>query len=109
MNKLNVRLKQLRLEAGLNATVLANLLGVHLSTYCGYEVEKSKKYYREPSIDKIHQLARYYDVSIDYITGFSDVRQNYDQRYIMKLMNKSNKLKAYHKEIVEESFNLAIL
>ena len=93
MNSLNTRLKQLRIEHELNATVLANLLGVHLSTYCGYEADKSKKYYREPSLDKIHQLAQYYDVSMDYITGFSEIRQNYDQRYIMKLMNNSNKLK----------------
>lgn len=109
MNILNSRLKQLRKERGLHSSELAYMLGISISTYRGYEADKSKKYYREPSLDKIQKLANFYDVSMDYITGHSEIKQNHDKRYVMKLVTESSRLKNHHKEMVGEFLNLAIV
>ena len=46
---------------------LVKLLNMHKTTYTNYEQGK-----REPPFELIIKLAKFYDVSIDYIAGLSE-------------------------------------
>lgn len=46
---------------------LVKKLGMHKTTYTNYEQGK-----REPPFDLIIKLAKFYNVSIDYIAGLTD-------------------------------------
>ncbi len=63
------RLKQLREERGLLQNDLSKLLGVSIPAIGYYENEK-----RDISTDILKRLAEYFDVSIDYLLGKSDIR-----------------------------------
>lgn len=67
------RLKQLREEKGMLQEELARALSVSPSAIGMYERD-----YREPSDELLLQIARFFDVSIDYLLGNSDVR-NYNE------------------------------
>ena len=61
------RLRDLREDADLTQTQLVKRLGMHKTTYTNYEQGK-----REPPFELIIRLAEFYNVSIDYIAGFTD-------------------------------------
>lgn len=61
------RLRDLREDADLTQEALVKLLGMHKTTYTNYEQGK-----REPPFALIIQLAKLYNVSIDYIAGLTD-------------------------------------
>ena len=63
----NERLVELRKEKGATQKEVADAIGVARSTYQGYENGK-----REPSIQIIKALCKYYDVSADYLIGLED-------------------------------------
>jgi len=69
MMDLGKRLKQLRIERGLNQIDIANMLGVERSTYGKYETGDSS-----PDYEKLIQLSDFYQVSIDYLLGKTDVK-----------------------------------
>lgn len=76
MNGFPERLKQLRLENNLTQEKLGDLLGV--KKYSIYTYEKNRS---EPDIDGLIILADYFGVSIDYLVGRSDNRnENYVQK-----------------------------
>ena len=60
-------LRDLREDADLTQKKLVKLLKMHKTTYTNYEQGK-----REPPFELIIKLAKFYDVSIDYIAGLSD-------------------------------------
>lgn len=62
------RLKELRKEKQLTVEQLANNIGSAKSTISRYENG------REPKGDIIRLLTEYFDVSIDYLMGVSDIR-----------------------------------
>ncbi len=62
------RLKELRKEKQLTVEQLANNIGSAKSTISRYENG------REPKGDIIRLLTDYFDVSIDYLMGVSDIR-----------------------------------
>ena len=62
-------LKALREERGLSQVELAKQLDISASAIGMYEVNS-----REPSDDIKTKIAEYFDVSIDYLLGVSDVR-----------------------------------
>lgn len=64
------RLKQLREERCLSKKEVAEYLNVSPSTYGKYELEK-----RQPDFETLSKLAEYYDVSVDYILGLSNIRK----------------------------------
>lgn len=66
------RLKQLIRETGKEQQVIASELGIKVPTFNGYVSSQ-----REPSIDKLKQLAGYFNVTIDYLTGNSEIRNPY--------------------------------
>lgn len=61
------RLKELRFEKGLGQVALADALNVSRAVVSMWENGK-----REPSMTSLMALARFYGVSIDYITGLCD-------------------------------------
>lgn len=66
-----MRLRDLRLSQGLSQKVIADYLGCSTVVYSRYETGS-----REPSMDTLMRLAEYFNVSIDYLTGKSDIPRN---------------------------------
>ena len=64
---LNERLKELRSEKGVLQKDVAKAIGVSKNAYGNYE-----QGIREPSVQIIKALCRYYQVSADYLIGLED-------------------------------------
>ncbi len=58
------RIRDLREYADLTQGQLVQKLGMHKTTYTNYEQGK-----REPPLEFIVELAKFYNISIDYIAG----------------------------------------
>ncbi len=69
------RIRQLREDHDKNQTQIAQLLSIGQKTYSDYELGKT----RIP-IDSLLILAKYYDVSMDYISGASDIRDRFPKK-----------------------------
>lgn len=82
MATLGQRLKLLVKEKGLEQQEVAVLLGLKTSTFNGYAGDK-----REPSIKYLVKFAEYFGVSIDYLTGYSDIRNPYISHLTEDLKN----------------------
>lgn len=63
------RIRALRLESGLSQQKIADYLGVAQRTYSDYESGDTRL-----PIGQLIALARYYDVSMNYISGASNQR-----------------------------------
>lgn len=63
------RIRALREDKDKSQVEVAALLGVGQRTYCDYELGKT----RIP-VDSLMILAKFYNVSMDYICGLSDTR-----------------------------------
>lgn len=61
------RLHRLRRASGRNQKEIAYELGITSSTLSNYETGK-----REPSLDTLVCLARYFSVSVEYLLGMTD-------------------------------------
>lgn len=61
------RLRDLREDCDLTQTQLVEILKMHKTTYTNYEQGK-----REPPFELIIKLAKFYNVSIDYIAGLTN-------------------------------------
>lgn len=103
------RLKRLRLENNLTQMDIAKLLGVGVTTISNYETGRN-----EPSMEKLIILAKYFNVSVDYLIGNTDNRfletTTEEQEY--KLSDDTSKLLSsvlilYNKDIQE--FNLFLI
>ncbi len=75
------RLKQLVKEKGMEQQEAAAQLNIKSPTFNGYIGNK-----REPSISKLKQLASYFNVSVDYLIGYSEIRNPY-LNHLSKEMN----------------------
>ncbi len=64
---LGKRLKELRLERGLTQKELSLALGMNAVTYLHYE-----KGQREPSLSVLVDMAKYFEVSVDYLLGLKE-------------------------------------
>lgn len=71
----NERIREIREERSLTQQKVADLLIVGQRTYADYESGKT----RIP-VDSLLILAKYYNVSMDYITGASNVRNPYPSK-----------------------------
>ena len=70
--KYNVRIREIREDHDLTQTKIAEILNISQRTYADYENVKT----RIP-IDSLLILAKYYNVSLDYITGASNKKNQY--------------------------------
>ena len=77
-----MRLKDLREDADLTQSTLANYLHIKQNTYSQYENGQ-----RQIPLDLLIALANYYGTSLDYIVGLTDTKSpypkktNYDKRF----------------------------
>lgn len=69
------RIRALREDKDLTQTDIANLLNIGQKTYSDYELGKT----RIP-LDSMLVLAKYYDVSMDYLSGASDIKTAYPRK-----------------------------
>lgn len=69
---LSERLKELREEMDLKQEEVANKLNIGRSTYANYESNRA-----EPSISVLVDLANFYNVSIDFLCGNTDIKEVY--------------------------------
>ena len=70
--KYNERIREIREDNSLTQQKVANLLNVGQRTYADYESGKT----RIP-VDNLLILAKFYNVSLDYITGASNIKTEY--------------------------------
>ena len=77
------RLRNLRLERNESLEVVAKYLNVTIQTVSNYETGK-----REMNPETLFKLSKYYDVSIDYLLGKSDIR-NPEELKNVKFANSS--------------------
>lgn len=73
--KYNERIRELREDNSLTQQKIADILHVGQRTYSDYESGKT----RIP-IDNIMILAKFYDVSMDFITGVSNIKNKYPKK-----------------------------
>jgi transcriptional regulator with XRE-family HTH domain len=69
------RIRALREDKDLTQTDVANLLNIGQKTYSDYELGKT----RIP-LDSMLVLAKYYNVSMDYLSGASDIKTAYPRK-----------------------------
>ena len=62
------RIRDLRIDHDKSQAEIAKIIGTSQSYYAQYESGK-----RSIPFDRVIQLARYYNVSLDYIAGFIDL------------------------------------
>jgi transcriptional regulator with XRE-family HTH domain len=67
LNAFGPRLKMLRVDKDLSRDDLGKILGITLTTIGRYESMR-----RSPSIDIVVKIARYFNVTTDYLLGLSD-------------------------------------
>ncbi|HOJ48543.1 MAG TPA: helix-turn-helix transcriptional regulator [Bacillota bacterium] len=68
------RLKELRGDKGLSQRELAKLLNISSSTIAMYETGQ-----RDPDTETLQRLAEFFDCSIDYLLGKSNIREPADE------------------------------
>ena len=66
-----LKLKELRTEGGISQQHLANFLNVSRSTVAMWETGKS-----EPDSSNLKKLSEFFNVSIDYLLGNSEQKEN---------------------------------
>ncbi len=88
----NDRLLELRLSKELTQKDLADILKINRSTYKDYELQTSII-----PIKHLVTLSNYFDVSIDYLLGLTDVLQYADVRDVDKI-EAGKRLKEFRKE-----------
>ena len=64
------RIKELRIECGLKQREMADQLGLAINSYQAYEYAT-----RYPEFKGQIAIADFFDVSLDYLVGRSDVRE----------------------------------
>lgn len=72
-NQLSIqeKLEDLRKERGLKQDVVATAVGITVSTLSKYENKDNKAY----NLDVLAKLAKYYDVSLEWLAGNTEVRE----------------------------------
>ena len=71
----NERRREIREDNQLTQQKVADLLNIGQRTYADYESGKT----RIP-VDNLMKLAKFYNVSMDYITGASDIKTKYPKK-----------------------------
>lgn len=73
--KYNERIREIRKEHFLTQQKIADLLHIDQRTYDDYESGKT----RIP-VDSLLILAKHYNISLDYITGASNIKNEYPKK-----------------------------
>lgn len=110
MSSFQVRLKELRLEEHLTQAELASIIGISKSTISMYENGN-----REPDFETLESFADYFNVDMNYLTGYTDDPVDYDNYdgYIPEQSNGDAKRffefqKAVEQDAMKEQHEFAI-
>ncbi len=96
-----LRLKELRHAKGISQQDLADVLHVTQQSIYKYEAEKA-----EPDLDVIIGIAKYFDVSVDYLIGYTDVPIRYEYYDIKKsITSQEDRLLKYYRSLSKEGQN----
>lgn len=95
---LNERLKLLRTEKNITQKTLS--VDMHVSPSAIARYESGDMY---PDYDKLQWLCDYFNVSADYLLGFSDIRLPYTNSLNMHLSKDLQELLNYYNELSRES------
>lgn len=93
MKLLGDRINDLRLEKGITQLELAKYLYIKRNTLSQYENNR-----RIPSIDTIKKIANYFNTSIEYVLGVTDLRISPTDKKIEVFLNLFVKLKPTDQE-----------
>ena len=95
-----LRLKELREKRRLNQEGLAIKLNVSQSTVSAYEVGE-----RTPDLETLIHIAQFFHVSLDYLVGLSDIKQNIEQSDLLadelEVLHRYRQLSTIEKEKVK--------
>ena len=69
------RLRDLREDKDLKQRDIARVLQIHQTTYSDYELDRLNV-----PVTALHILADFYEVSVDYLLGRTNVKTPYDKR-----------------------------
>jgi transcriptional regulator with XRE-family HTH domain len=99
MATFNQRMKELRTEKNITLEDLAKVLSTTKSTLSRYENNL-----RTPNANFINQLAKYFDVSADYLLGNTDIKEPIDvpQEYTDKYKVTKRDIKQ-HDEVIKHA------
>lgn len=91
-----IRLKQIREDKDIKQEVLAKEIGVKQTTISNWESGA-----REPDIQSLIKLAKYFNVSVDYLIGNDTQNRNFanEIKKTYKNMNKEKMLDIVNKQI----------
>ncbi|HFI0063699.1 TPA: helix-turn-helix domain-containing protein [Streptococcus suis] len=95
---LSSRLKELRLSKNLTQSSIANSLGISQQSYARWENGKVT-----PAPDKLSQIAKFYNVSIDYLLGETDDMDLSEVEILFRSTSKGmteEEKKVFKKEII---------
>ena len=67
-----LRIRDLREDKDLSQQHIANILQVHQTTYSDYELGRINT-----PVSALHKLADFYNVSVDYLLGRTDIKEPY--------------------------------
>jgi len=70
-----LRIRDLREDSDLNQTQVAEILQVHQTTYSDYELGRLNV-----PVSALHTLADFYNVSVDYLLGRTDMKLPYPKK-----------------------------
>ncbi|GFN37210.1 helix-turn-helix domain-containing protein [Tepidimicrobium xylanilyticum] len=97
MSSLAKRIKELRQERNLTQEEFGNIFGIVKSTVSLYESGKST-----PDDELKKKIAKYFNVSLDYLMGVSDVRNPYKETSENKIIKDDGyELTPEEKELLE--------
>jgi len=83
-SKFSQRMKELRKERGLTQDELSKLSGISFPTISRYENGQRD----EPKLTILKTLANYFDVTIDYLVGDTDIKEtNFNSDEIGRIFN----------------------
>ena len=81
---LNENIKSLRLSYNLSQVELASALGVSKQCISNWEND-----YIQPSVEMLIKIAKYFNVTTDYLLGISDLKIEYANNSSLKFHNSS--------------------
>ena len=96
------RIDDLRTDNDLKIREIANILGISIDNYFDYANGRSNF-----PLEKLNLLANYFKVSFDYITGLSDVKQEYPDNINLNILKQRIKeIRKEHKLSQEKAPNI---
>ena len=87
------RLKAIREEKNLTGTKVAEILNISQVTYSHYEIQE-----KIIPLTRLNDLCSFYNISLDYIFSFTDIKQYENSKKEIDKNLVSNRLKEFRKE-----------